>query len=343
MQDIKRIILNQIKKNSTVSSEDIAKTCNVSRQAAHMHLRDLVKRKRLIRIGRTRGAYYVLYSEKKAKKLHEQAKRYHAKLKNDALEEDRIYDRVTYAIPPIRRLRKNTQEIMNYAFTEMLNNAIEHSGSEYIDITLVLDIDGINFEVTDKGIGIFRHIHKKFGLKDEYEALTELLKGKKTTSPSKHTGEGIFFTSKISDIFQIESSRIKVIMDNTKNDIYTEEISFRKGTKIYFQINKSTKKNLGALFDQYTDSDYQFQKTKVTVKLYHSDVRYISRSQARRLLAGLNSFRIVVLDFNKVKTIGQGFADEIFRVFKNRYPDIKIEPINCCKAVEFMIGMVKTE
>ena len=63
----------------------------------------------------------------------------------------------------------------------------------------------------------------------------------------------------------------------------------------------------------------------------------MSRSQARRLILGLDKFKIIVLDFNKVKTIGQSFADEIFRVFQNNHPDITIETINCCKAVEFMI------
>lgn len=36
--------------------------------------------------------------------------------------------------------------------------------------------------------------------------------------------------------------------------------------------------------------------------------------------------------------MGQGFADEIFRVFKNKYPDIEMIPINACPTV---LGMIK--
>ena len=36
-------------------------------------------------------------------------------------------------------------------------------------------------------------------------------------------------------------------------------------------------------------------------------------------------------------TIGQAFADEIFRVYKNKNPDIQIIPINANADVEFMI------
>jgi len=177
-----------------------------------------------------------------------------------------------------------------------------------ITVLLVLSHSDIYFEVIDKGMGIFKHIQKKFKLKDEYEALEELLKGKITTMPDKHTGEGIFFTSKIADIFAIQSSKIKLIVDNQEDDVYTEEVPRRQGTKVCFRIKKNTRKSLEDLFKQYTNDKYEFQKTKITVNLYQRGVKYISRSQARRLMIGLDKFEIIVLDFNKVKTIGQGYS-----------------------------------
>jgi len=341
MQNVKDIILKQVKSEGRVDSDAIAAICDISRQAAHQHLRELVKSQRLLKIGKTRGSYYVLFSKKEAIKLKKEEQKYRLKLKNKKLQEDYVYDRIVYAIPLLKRLQKNTQDITRYAFTEMLNNAIEHSGSEYIDIKLSISSDAVSFEVVDKGIGIFKHIQKKFKLSDEYDALTEILKGKKTTIPSKHTGEGIFFTSKAADVFKIESEKIGLIIDNKADDIFTEEIKQRKGTKISFQINKKTKKDINTIFAQYTDSDYKFNKTRVTVKLYHKNVEYTSRSQARRLVMGLNKFKAVILDFNQVKTIGQGFADEIFRVFRINNPETMIDPINCCKAVEFMIKRAK--
>ena len=55
----------------------------------------------------------------------------------------------------------------------------------------------------------------------------------------------------------------------------------------------------------------------------------ISRSQAKRLLARLEKFKIVMLDFEDVATIGRAFADEIFRVFTNNHPEIQCDPNKC--------------
>ena len=65
---------------------------------------------------------------------------------------------------------------------------------------------------------------------------------------------------------------------------------------------------------------------------------YVSRSQARRVLADLDKFKTVILDFDRVPTIGQAFADEIFRVFKAKHPDMTITPVGANEAVAFMIA-----
>ena len=66
----------------------------------------------------------------------------------------------------------------------------------------------------------------------------------------------------------------------------------------------------------------------------------LSRSQARRLLFGLEKFRIINLGFSDVAQIGQAFADEIFRVYQKRFPQIRINYENVNKVVEFMIFRV---
>ena len=89
---------------------------------------------------------------------------------NKKLQEDYIYDKAVYSVP-IKKLPKNTQHLARYAFTEMLNNAIEHSNSKYIDISLTIGDSALSFDIIDRGVGIFRHVQKKFKLLDEYEAL----------------------------------------------------------------------------------------------------------------------------------------------------------------------------
>lgn len=66
----------------------------------------------------------------------------------------------------------------------------------------------------------------------------------------------------------------------------------------------------------------------------------ISRSIARRVLSNIEKFKVIFLDFNRVKTIGQAFSDEIFRVFENKHKEITILPINVNEKVKFMIKRV---
>jgi hypothetical protein len=90
-----------------------------------------------------------------------------------------------------------------------------------------------------------------------------------------------------------------------------------------------------------TELDKSGRKTKVTVRLYEKGVDFVSRSQARRILYGMDKFKTIILDFIKVKGIGQGFADEIFRVFKLEHPGVEILVKNASKTVMFMINRAK--
>lgn len=84
-------------------------------------------------------------------------------------------------------------------------------------------------------------------------------------------------------------------------------------------------------------SKSEFIEIEIKIKLYIIGGIYISRSQARRLLVGLEKFKSIILDFDKVPAVGQAFTDEVFRVFQNKHPKIKIKSTKTNSAVEFMI------
>ena len=176
----------------------------------------------------------------------------------------------------------------------------------------------------------------KFKLKNEFEGLEHLLKGKQTTMPSKHTGQGVFFTSRIADRFEIRSHKLTLIVDNQKNDIFVGEQNHTTGTKISFFIKSKSKKKLKSLFDQYANEDYEFDRANFRVKLT-ADRELLSRSQAKRILLGLDVYKKIIFDFSKVKIIGQAFADEIFRVFQNHHPHIELTFANSNEVVTAMI------
>ncbi|MGO8958892.1 MAG: STAS-like domain-containing protein [Streptosporangiaceae bacterium] len=236
--------------------------------------------------------------------------------------------------------------IMGYAFTEMLNNAIDHSGSETATITLWTGPDQWSFEVRDYGVGAYPKLREGLHLASDFEAVQELSKGKRTTDRQRHTGEGIFFTSKAVDIFRLTSSGVRWTVDNLRRDTALGVVvPTSEGTSVLCQIDPQTDRSLAAIFHEFS-RDHAFVRTRPVVKLFEIGTTFVSRSEARRLLDGLEAdFDTVEVDFAGVTDVGQGFVDELLRVWPTVHPDKAVIPINMNAAVQFMIerGLSRVE
>lgn len=309
-----------------------------TRQWVSTVLNQLAREGKLVRARTGKNIWYVL-----PEKQHLLTKRITKTVINQDLQEDKVLDEIKSQAPFLQNLKENVDSILYYAFTEMLNNAIEHSESKSITVSFEEIADSILFDVSDKGIGVFKNIQGKKHLDSELAAIQELLKGKTTTLPHSHTGEGIFFTSKIAKVFTLDSFRYRLRVDNNIKDVFIEEIDRYEGTRVRFEIEKNSDKHLNEVFEEYQSEPgaFSFDKTKVHIKLYTAGTIYISRSQARRLLINLDKFKVIILDFEGIKTVGQAFADEIFRIFATRHPQIQIQPVNMNETVEFMVKRVE--
>ncbi len=337
----KEKILQKVRKKGIIRSNDFISNFGVSRQYVSKFLSNLVNSNLLIKIGSTRSTFYTT-EEFLQKNPQLTPNSYSKTLNNKNLEEHKIFSDISKSFLPMFVISENIKSIFEYAFSEMLNNAIEHSQSKKIKVYINLNKNILTFIIDDFGIGVFRNIMIKRNLNSEIEAIQDLLKGKITTVPKLHSGEGIFFTSKIGDEFILDSYGYQLIRDNIIKDVFIKKVKGQKqGTKVTFRININNKYHLNDVFKRYTnvgeESDYGFDKTEIRVKLYMLGGIHISRSQARRVLSGLEKFKVIIMDYNKVPTVGQAFADEIYRVFKNRKPEIEIQNVNMNEAVKFMI------
>lgn len=338
MQSLKILILNEFRKKKRLRTADLALVYKVTYQAIQKHLSALIKEGQVLKLGSSkRGTYYVLNTPQAISRIFKGARKFTKKVKAEGLSEDVLLKELASQAGILNGLSRNARTNFDYAFTEIVNNAIDHSGTRFIDTKVEVNAGLVSFLISDSGIGIFQNICEKRNLKTELEAIQDLLKGKQTTMPERHTGEGIFFTSKIADRFIIESHKKRLIVDNNINDIFVEDIRFKQGTSVFFEMRSDSTKKLDELFSQFTKENFRFDKSQVKVKLFAIGELYISRSQAKRLVHALDQFEEIVLDFKDVETIGQAFADEVFRIFQTGHPEIKITPINCSKNVEFMI------
>ena len=334
--DAKRKILAYLARRRAATGGDLRSHLGISRQALSVHVRSLIETGKVVRSGSARGTRYTLRSRAPAAAAVSRA------LRTRGLDEARVWDELAAGLNLHRALKPNVEAIIHYAFTEMLNNAIEHSEADRCSLRFRLEPGMLRFEIRDPGIGVFHSIATKLLLDGEHTALVELLKGRTTTMREAHSGEGIFFTSRVADRFVLRSHRIQIEWSRIRDDVFVSSPRFLKGTSVSFAIQRSSRRRLEAVFGEFApeEYDFRFQKTRVLVKLLRRD--YVSRSEARRLVANLEKFSEVVLDFRDVKSVGQGFADEVFRVFAHRHPATNIAAENTNSAVDAMIRHVRS-
>jgi anti-sigma regulatory factor (Ser/Thr protein kinase) len=334
-KNIREFLIHNVEAHPSDIAKVAAKRFGVSRQAVNRHLRALVAEGILLAQGHTRGRSYALVE-------HEVA--YNFTLSPN-LEEDKIWRDV--AAPALVDIRDNVLSICQHGFTEMVNNAIDHSEGSTLRIRVIRNAANVELWVMDDGVGIFKKIKAAFGLDDERHAILELAKGKLTTDPAHHTGEGIFFTSRMFDMYRIASGDLFFCHTPIDGDWLLDSAKMmEKGTLISMKISTASERTTREIFDRYAsaESAYGFTRTHIPVSLaQYGDDNLISRSQAKRLLVRFERFKEVILDFRGVSMIGQAFADEIFRVFQESHPDVHLRWTYTNEDVEKMIRRARTD
>jgi anti-sigma regulatory factor (Ser/Thr protein kinase)/biotin operon repressor len=334
-EEVRRFIIANVEKRPQDISRVVAQRFGISRQAVNLHLRRLVDEGALEAKGTTRSRTYTLAQLISWSEVYVIA---------DQPTEDRVWHRDI--APHLGSVPQNVSDIWQYGFTEMFNNALEHSEGTAVAVDLTKTAASTELTISDDGVGIFRKIQAALGLDDARHSVLELAKGKFTTDPARHSGEGIFFSSRMFDEFVILSGEVLFSHESPDvEDWILERERGVTGTLVSMSLSDHTARTTKKVFDRFTtgDDDYGFTKTVVPVDLTrYGDDNLVSRSQARRLLARVDRFKTVVLDFQGVDAIGQAFADEVFRVFPSLHPEVRIAEVNARSAVKRMISRARS-
>ncbi|NDG27346.1 MAG: ArsR family transcriptional regulator [Proteobacteria bacterium] len=160
--DTRTKILALLKKKGKSASSELVESIKISRQALASHLSALVETGTVIKTGSTRNAHYEINPHPLKPVRHPHQKKIHLIKKTKGLEEDRVYTEVCRILDLLRFISPHVQTLFGYAFTEILNNAIDHSLSSQVIISVEIFPKEIEFRITDKGIGIFKNIQKSF-------------------------------------------------------------------------------------------------------------------------------------------------------------------------------------
>jgi anti-sigma regulatory factor (Ser/Thr protein kinase) len=326
---VRRFIIDHVEKHPSNIVRVTSEKFDCTRQAVHKHIARLNAEGAISVAGSPRRKVYSLAAQVKWRKEY---------LLAPGLTEDQVW-RENIA-PSLGKLPDNVLSIWQYGFTEMFNNAIDHSGGRTVIVEFTKTAAFTEVKLLDDGVGIFRKIKSAMSLLDERHAVLELAKGKFTTDPRNHSGEGIFFTSRMFDGFEILSGDVYFSHEFDKpEDWIVQRPKPTDGTAVFMKLHNHTSRTTRKVFDKFASpDDYGFTKTVVPVKLMrYGDDNLVSRSQARRLLARIEKFKTVVLDFSGVSSVGQAFADEVFRVFTNAHPEVELLSIHMNSEVKRMV------
>ncbi len=316
-------LLGKIAQNDPRVTKSVAEAYGINQNTVHTYVKELMEQG-IIR--REKRGKYELVEQKYSYELTRSG--------GDLHDEFRVFQKCLQ--PHISGYADNVQRIWEYAFSEMVNNVIDHSGSEKLTVLVRQNYLNTRTAIVDDGVGIFEKIRNYFHYASLDEAICELFKGKLTTDAANHSGEGIFFSSKLMDRFFIFSSG-KIFTNNRYDHelILTVSDDELGGTTVLMELSNFSHKQPREVFDLYSDVDGGFTTTRIPLKNIF-DGAPVSRSQAKRVCSNLEKFQEVILDFAELDWMGQGFAHQIFVVFQNSHPEIKLSPVNMNEAIAKM-------
>ncbi len=326
---IERLLLTR----TYVTSPEVAAAAGVSRQAAYWWLTRLSADGILVHEGNRRSSRYRMNAQRTM------TYSLRGLTENEVWGNERIalrqFDPDIEAFPQLR-------QVLNFAFTEMVNNAIDHSQGTELQVRWFLGETLISFEIEDDGIGAFESLRESRDLKSDFEAVGELSKGKQTTDPIRHSGLGIFLTSRLVDRFVLAANSLTWTVDNDIGDSAVGRLDRPKqGTLVRCDIDLLTMKSLPEVMEAQQDPVTQrLDKTSIRVELFRQG-DFVSRTEAKLIGARLEGFGVIELDFSAISQIGQGFADELFRVWVNEHPSSRLVPVNANPAVRAAIAAVE--
>lgn len=312
--------------------EHVMQRLSITRRSALALLRKLEASQWLVRVRRGRTTTYLPGALKQVVRTYALA----------GLQEDQPWAR---DFAPFMALPAHVARLLQHAYTELVNNAIDHSGGSAVTISVRQTPMHAQLLVSDDGCGLFNRIEQSFQIDDPLLAMFELSKGKLTSMPETHSGHGLYFTTLLADFFNLHANDAAFQCNRAERARWSPSKPMaRQGTSVYLAISLETTRTLDAVLRSHSldPTLYAFDSTIVPLCLLTGAQNGLeSRAQAKRVVSRLPaSFRRAEVDFSGIADIGHGFADELFRVFPRQHPGLELVPVGMAPRVLAMVNSV---
>jgi anti-sigma regulatory factor (Ser/Thr protein kinase) len=247
-------------------------------------------------------------------------------------------------VAPLLDLPPHVALLVEHAYTELLNNAVDHSGGRQATISVRQTPTHVQLLVADDGCGIFDRIARSFAIDDPATAMLELAKGKLSTWPARHSGRGLFFVARLAEVFELHANRHAYRRFGWEGGGWDAGRPLpRDGTSVFVAIALETSSTLEGLLSAHSASGRgrDFARTEVALRLLASPgASLATRAQARRAWSRLAAFEHATLDFGGIAEVGPAFADELLRVQRVAYPGVRLETTRVSPRVHAVLEAV---
>lgn len=250
---------------------------------------------------------------------------------------------------PMFELPVQVKRMARHAFTELVNNAIDHSGGTQVTVSMRQTPQQLQLLVSDDGCGLFQRVEASFAIDDPALAMLEIAKGRLTSQPERHCGQGLVATCRLADVFDVRANAARFQRRAWGGTRWhglpaASALAERPGTTVYMAISLDTTRTLQGVLAELAGSEAggTFERTSVPLNLLLAgdEAALASRAEAKRVAARLTSFRRAEIDFGGINEIGHAFAHELFSVFRRSHPEVELVPVAAAPRVAAMIGTV---
>ena len=176
--------------------------------------------------------------------------------------------------------------LARHAFTELVNNAAEHSGGSQVTVSMRQTPTNMQLLVSDDGCGLFARLGTSHHLETPALAMLELGKGRLTSQPSRHTGRGLYFTARVADVLDLHANDA-AFQHRGWQPHHWQPVrpAARGGTSVFVAFSLDTARCLDAEMRAHSldGAGYGFERTRVALSLLGDAQQGLeSRAQARR-------------------------------------------------------------
>jgi len=263
------------------------------------------------------------------------------------LEEDRPWAQ-DYAA--VLALPEGVARMLRHALSELLNNAIEHSGGSTVTVSMRRSALQAQLLVADDGRGAFDTIRAACAIDDPAQAMFEIAKGRLTTRPEGHGGRGLHHTAALADVFDLHANGRGWRRVAGGADVDADGAGARwqpvrtpggPGTLVYVAVELDTARTLDLALRTGSGEGCRgwIDHARLPLRLLAGDGVLESRALARRVASRLEGYAAATLDYAGITDVGPAFADEIGRVLPRRLPGVQWRRVNASAAVAAQLAI----